>query len=241
VNGALTLGGAFVLGLIASGHCLVMCGGIAGALGVATQRDARGRIRWDLLAGYQVGRICSYALAGLSLGGIGAALIHLVDQDQVRIALRWASALVFAVLGASLLRRGRGIDSRLGRRVWTWLAPHARSLLPVRRFSRAVAVGAVWGWMPCGLVYSVLFLAWLGMDPLRSAAIMLLFGLGTIPAVVMGALGAGRAAQFLARARVRSGVGAMLLLFATLTAAGPWLVHAMPAAAHWLPFDCALP
>jgi len=239
VNGALTLGSAFALGLIASGHCLLMCGGIAGALGTVTQRDARGRVRWSLLAGYQLGRISSYALAGLTLGSIGATLIHLVDQDSARIALRLMSALVFALLGTSLLLRRRGIDARIGNGIWAALAPFARRLLPIRRFSQALAVGAIWGWMPCGLVYSVLFLAWLGMDPVRSAAIMLLFGLGTVPAVLCGALGAGHALRFLSRSGVRSAAGALLLLFAVLTAAGPWLVtHAWPHAAGWLPFDC---
>ena len=239
MNGGLTLGSAFLLGLIASGHCLLMCGGIAGALGTVTQRDARGRVRWSLLAGYQIGRIASYALAGLTLGGIGATLIHLVDQDNARIALRLMSALVFALLGASLLLRRRGIDARIGHGIWAALAPFARRLLPIRRFPQALAVGAIWGWMPCGLVYSVLFLAWLGMDPLRSAAIMLLFGLGTIPAVVAGALGAGHAVRLLSRAGIRKSAGAMLLVFAALTAAGPWLVtHGWPHAARWLPFDC---
>ncbi len=242
MNDAVTLSSAFVLGLIASGHCVLMCGGIAGALGTVTQRDAHGHIRWHLLAGYQIGRITSYALAGLSLGGIGAALIHFVDQENVRVALRWMSALVFALLGISLLLRRRNIDAQIGHRVWAALAPFARGLLPVRRFPQALAVGAIWGWMPCGLVYSVLFLAWLGMDPLRSAAIMLLFGLGTIPAVVAGALGAGHALRLLSRASVRSGAGVMLLSFAALTAAGPWLVaHVWPHAAHWLPFDCTTP
>jgi sulfite exporter TauE/SafE len=240
VNGTITLGSALILGLIASGHCVVMCGGIAGALGTVTQRDARGRVRWDLLAGYQIGRVASYALAGLALGGVGAGLIHLVDEAHVRIALRWMTALVFTLLGANLLLRRRDIDARIGHGVWAKLAPFARRLLPIRRFPQALAVGAIWGWMPCGLVYSVLFLAWLGMDPLRSSAIMLLFGLGTIPAVVAGALGAGHALKFLSRRGIRSGAGALLLLFAVLTAAGPWLVaHTWPHAAHWLPFDCS--
>jgi sulfite exporter TauE/SafE len=82
MNGSLTLLSAFLLGLIASGHCLLMCGGISGALAVATRTDARGRPRLDLLACYQIGRIASYALAGASVAGIGSALLSLVDQEQ---------------------------------------------------------------------------------------------------------------------------------------------------------------
>ena len=239
MNAPFTLIGAFAFGLLASGHCLVMCGGIAGALGTVTGRNANGGTRWSLLAGYQIGRITSYALAGVALGGIGAGLVQLLDQDRVRVALRWMTALVLVLLALHLLRHGRGVDGTIGRSVWAKLAPLARRFLPVRSFPQALAFGALWGWMPCGLVYSVLVVAALGVDPLYSAAIMLMFGLGTVPAVLIGALGAGKAAQFLSHKRLRSGVAAMMLAFAALTAGGPWLVsHGMPLHLPWLPSDC---
>lgn len=242
MNTGLTLAGAFLLGLIASGHCLLMCGGITGALAMATRPDSRGRPRLDLLLGYQVGRIFSYMLAGLSLAGVGAALVHFVDQDQVRLALRWLSAALFALIGLNLLWRGRGFDLGLGRRVWSRLAPFGRRFLPVQHLSQALAFGAVWGWMPCGLVYSVLFIAWASMDPLRSATIMAMFGLGTLPAVLGGAYGAGKSVAFLGRSGMRSSVAVVLLLFAVLTAGGPWLVaHSGMHSMHWLPFDCDTP
>ncbi len=239
---SLTLIGAFLLGLISSGHCLVMCGGISGALALATHRNAQGRPRMDLLIGYQAGRITSYALAGFALAGIGAALVHLIDQDRVRVALRLLSALLFALIGLSLLARGRGFEFGLGQRVWRRIAPLARRFVPVRHFPQAFAFGTLWGWMPCGLVYSVLFVAWLSMDPWRSAAIMVMFGLGTVPAVVLGAIGAGKSLSLLGRSGVRSTVAIALLAFAILTAGGPWLVsHSGLHDLHWLPFDCSTP
>jgi uncharacterized protein len=239
MSAGLSLGAAFLLGLVASGHCLLMCGGITGALASVTRPDSRGCPRLDLLLGYQVGRICSYMLAGLSLAGIGAALVQFVDQDHVRLALRWLSAALFALLGLHLLVRGRGFDLGLGRQLWGRLAPLGRRFIPVQRLSQALAFGAVWGWMPCGLVYSVLFIAWASMDPLRSALIMAMFGLGTLPAVLGGAYGAGRSIAFLGRSGMRSSVAVVLLLFAALTAGGPWLVaHSGMHSTHWLPFDC---
>src|SRR5262249_41277355 len=104
----LTLIGAFLLGLLASGHCLVLCGGISGALALATQKNSRGRMRFDLLVGYQIGRIGSYMLAALLLGGAGAFLVQFVDQEPVRFALRWLSAAMIGAVGLSLLWRGRG-------------------------------------------------------------------------------------------------------------------------------------
>lgn len=239
MNSSFTLAGAFAFGLLASGHCLVMCGGIAGALGAVTGRNADGGTRWHLLAGYQIGRIGSYALAGLALGGIGAGLVELLDREHVRIALRWITALTFVLIALGLLRRGRGIDATVGRSVWAHLAPLARRFLPVRTFAQAVALGALWGWMPCGLVYSVLFIAALGVDAPTGAAIMLMFGLGTVPAVLIGAFGAGKAAQFLGCKGLRSGAAAMMLVFAVMTAGGPWLAaHGFAMHIPWLPSDC---
>jgi hypothetical protein len=240
MNGSLTLFSAFLLGLIASGHCLLMCGGISGALAVATRAGSRGRPRLDLLACYQAGRIASYALAGASVAGIGSAVLGFVDQEQVRIGLRWLTAVLFALVAFSLLVRGRGFDLPLGRRLWPLLAPYARRLLPVRSMPQALALGALWGWMPCGLVYSVLLIAWLTMDPLRSAAIMLLFGLGTAPAVLAGAYGVRHGVGLLHRAGFRSAAATILLVMSVLTASGPWIVaHGGPHALAWLPFDCA--
>jgi len=238
MNGSLTIAGAFLLGLLASGHCLVMCGGISGALALVTRSGARGRPRLDLLAGYQIGRIASYALAGLSLAGIGSALVQFVDQDTVRTALRWFSGALIAAVGTSLLMRGRAFDLTLGSRVWKHVAPLARGLMPVRTVGQALLFGAVWGWMPCGLAYSVLFIAWLTMDPLRSAAIMLAFGLGTVPAVVSGALGARAGLRLLSAPRLRAGVALTLVLFGVTTATAPWLMAHAGLHAHWLPFDC---
>ena len=234
-----SLAGAFAFGLLTSGHCLLMCGGIAGALGVVTARAPDGRTPRSLLAGYQLGRLTSYAAAGMLIGGIGAGIIQFVDQDSVRIALRWLTALVFAALALNLLRSGRGLDFALGQSIWARLAPLARRFVPVRTWPRAFALGALWGWMPCGLVYSVLIIAALGTDPLQSAAVMFAFGLGTVPAVLAGAFGAQRAMRWLGQPRLRTGVAGMFLAFAVLTASGPWIAaYGMAAAAHWLPFDC---
>jgi sulfite exporter TauE/SafE len=239
VSGSLDLASALLLGLIASGHCLLMCGGLTGALALATRTNARGRPRLDLLLCYQFGRITSYALAGASLAGLGAALVQFVDQQQVRIALRWLSAAVLALIALSLLARDRGIGFALGRRVWTRLAPLGRRFLPVQHPWQALAFGAVWGWMPCGMVYSVLLFAWISMDPVRSALIMLAFGAGTIPAVLTGAYGAQRGVALLGRRGVRSVVAVALLLFALATASGPWLVQHAAHVIDWLPFECS--
>jgi len=241
MTGGFTLFGALTLGLLASGHCLLMCGGISGALAMVTRTRANGKPRVDLLIAYQLGRIGSYALAGASLGAIGAGFLQLIGRPDVQQMLRVASALMMGAVAVSLLWRGRGIDLGIGRGAWQRLAPLARRLLPVRSAGQALAFGALWGWMPCGLVYSVLLVAWLSMDPLRSAAIMFFFGLGTTPAVLAGAFGARAGLRWVGDRRVRSAAAAMLLCMAVVTATAPWLVsqfHLHPT--RWLPFDCTL-
>lgn len=237
MSGALTLGAALLLGLAASGHCLVMCGGISTALGIATAKRADGRPRPLLLIGYQFGRITSYALAGLLLGGALGGVINLLDIESVRRSLRALSAL--ALLLGALVAFGRVRDPSfgIGHRLWPKLAPLGRKLLPVSNLPRAFAFGMVWGWMPCGFVYTVLLIATLQLDALDSALTMAAFGLGTLPSMFLAAFGAQRLAGFSARPAARRIAGFALLTGAVLTLAGPWLpmsgwMHA------WLPFAC---
>ncbi|MGH8123067.1 MAG: sulfite exporter TauE/SafE family protein [Rudaea sp.] len=241
MTGALTLGAALLLGLAASGHCLVMCGGISAALGIATAKRADGRPRALLLIGYQCGRIASYTLAGLLLGGVLGGLIGLLDIESVRRSLRALSAL--ALLLGALVAFGRVHDPSfgIGRRLWPRLAPLGRKLLPVTNLPRAFAFGMVWGWMPCGFVYTVLLIATLQLDALHSALIMAAFGLGTLPSMLAAAFGAQRLAGFAAKSAYRRTAGAVLLVSAALTFAGPWLITGAPWLHAWLPFDCQAP
>lgn len=233
MSGMLTLGAAVLLGLAASGHCLVMCGGISAALGMAAAKNSGGRTRPPLLVGYQLGRISAYSLAGLLLAGTFGGLISVLDIETVRRTLRAVSAL--ALLLAALVAFGRLRDpgSGIGRKLWQRLAPLGRRLLPVNTLPRAFAFGMVWGWMPCGFVYSVLLVATLQLDAVRGAMTMAAFGLGTAPALLITALGAQRFKGFAALPAARHVAGFVLLISAVLTLAGPWVEHSVPHA--WLP------
>jgi sulfite exporter TauE/SafE len=235
---ALTLTAALLLGLAASGHCVVMCGGISSALSLATAKNAAGRTRPALLLGYQLGRITSYALAGLLFGGVLGGVIRLLDVESVRMTLRTFSALALLLAALVMLGRVRDPGLGIGRQWWSKLAPLGRKLLPVATLPRAFAFGTLWGWMPCGFVYTVLVMASLQFDAVRGAMTMAAFGLGTIPALFAAALGAPRLAAAAARPAARQIAGSILLVSAVLTLAGPWLVHAVPGLAGRLPFDC---
>ncbi|MEO7065235.1 MAG: sulfite exporter TauE/SafE family protein [Dokdonella sp.] len=240
MTGTLTLSAALLLGLAASGHCLVMCGGISGALGIATAKREDGRPLPHLLVGYQLGRISSYALAGLLFGGVLGGVIGLLDIEAVRKSLRGLSAL--ALLLGALVAFGRVRDPGfgIGRRLWPKLAPIGRRLLPVTNLPRAFAFGMVWGWMPCGFVYTVLLIATLQLDALNAAMTMAAFGFGTAPAMLATAFGAQRYVGFAARPGAKRVAGAVLVLSAALTLAGPWLIGSAPWLHAWLPFDCTV-
>ena len=235
MNGMLTPAAALALGLLASGHCALMCGGITAALGVASARDARGRPRLRLLLGYQLGRVGSYALAGLLLAGVLGGIVAWLDIEVVRRLLRSLAALVLFGAALAAFGIGSGLLRGPGQRIWAVISPLGRRLLPVTSVPRAVAFGAVWGWMPCGFVYSVLLIAALEMDASRGALTMASFGAGTIPAMLLGSYGASRGISLFARPVARRVTGLVLLVSAVLTLAGPWWMqgrHDAHAAHH---------
>ena len=118
--------------------------------------------------------------------------MSLLDIESVRRTLRALSALAL-LLGALVAFGGvRDPGTGIGRRLWPKLAPLGRRLLPVNTLPRGFAFGMVWGWMPCGFVYSVLLIATLQLDAVNGALIMVAFGLGTAPALFIAACGAQR-------------------------------------------------
>lgn len=238
MTSVLTVGAAWLLGLAASGHCVLMCGGISTALGMATSRNVDGKLRMSLLVGYQTGRIASYSVAGLLLGGALGGVIGLLDVNGVRLALRVLSAAVLFLAALTMFRRRPLPGVGMGARLWMRVAPLGRKLLPVRTLPRALAFGMIWGWMPCGAVYMVLTMATLQCDALGAAATMAAFGLGTAPAMLMMTVGGQRFLGLAGGAVGRRLVGGLICVCGTLTLIGPWLVAESAWAHRWLPLGC---
>ena len=212
----------FLAGLIGSGHCVVMCGGIAMALGAA---PGGSRLLRSIL--YQLGRLTSYGLAGGLVGAIGSASLSLATTRWYEI-LRLATALVVVLIG---LRLAFGSGSqmqwlkgpeRIGARIWRSVFPIAQKCLPRAPLLRSFVVGLFWGWLPCGLVYSALLAAAVAGSGTQGAAVLLAFGAGTVPAM----LGIG-----LVGSRLPKPTGAFArLVGAVIVACGLWIA-AMPLAA----------
>jgi len=218
------LGSALVLGLLGGGHCLGMCGGLMGALTLAIPPEQRGR-RLRLLLAYNLGRIFSYASAGLLLGLAGWA----VASSPAALGLRVAAALLLIAMGLYLAGWWSGLTriEALGRGLWRHIQPVASRLLPVSSLPRALLLGALWGWLPCGLVYSTLLWAASQGNAGYSAALMLAFGLGTWPVLLATGLAAERVNALLRRRSVRVAGGVLVMLFGIWTLPGPhqhWLM-----------------
>jgi uncharacterized protein len=214
------LASALVLGFAGSVHCIGMCGGIAGALAQADPGGSR------LAAGgrallHSMGRITSYAIAGGLAGTFGAFFTQLGSRLG---GLRILVGGVLVLLGIQLFVSGRALADleRAGARLFRWTAPIARRIGPPDRPLRIFATGLLWGWLPCGLVYSALVLAAASGGALSGALAMAGFGAGTLPAL-LAASGLGATLARIGGGRsVQRTAGALLVVFGLWSIAGAW-------------------
>jgi len=178
------LAAAFVFGLLGGAHCIGMCGGIMSALSFAVPPSMRSPARLSaLLLGYNVGRITSYMAAGALAASLGTLLTL---SAELRLALQLLAAVMLILMALYIADWWKGLlgIEALGKRLWRHLEPVGRRLMPVVKVPQAVGLGAIWGWLPCGLVYAMLAWSLAIADPWRGAALMGAFGLGTLPALL---------------------------------------------------------
>ena len=154
------------------------------------------------------------ALAGLA----GSLSLFLNGILPVQLAMYVLANLMLIGLGLYLFGVTRYIVALegVGARFWRHVRPVLRHVMPANTLPRALALGALWGWIPCGLVYSVLATALLAGDPVQGAAVMGAFGLGTLPnllfaGAVMRWISAWRAGN--AMRRIAGGLVLILGLF----------------------------
>lgn len=215
---------ALILGLLGGGHCLGMCGGLMSALTLAIPAEQRAR-RLRLLLAYNLGRVLSYAAAGLLLGLAGWA----VAGSPAANAMRVIAALLLIAMGLYLAGWWSGLTriEALGRGLWRHIQPLTRRFMPVTSVPRALVLGSLWGWLPCGLVYSTLLWASSQGNALDSALLMLAFGIGTWPVLLATGLAAERITALLRRRGIRVAGGVLVMLFGIWTMPGPhqhWLM-----------------
>jgi hypothetical protein len=212
---------AFTVGLFSAVHCIGMCGGIMGALSYGLPLELRqNSLRFSLfLLAYNSGRVLSYAAAGALIGLLGGTLLEALGPGQGHRWLQWFAALIMVLIGlhvAGWLPRLAQVE-RIGAPLWRRLEPLGRRLMPVQSIPQAMAYGAVWGWLPCGLVYTMLISTATKVGPLNGALYMAAFGLGTLPAVVATGLLAGRLYRYANNPYLKVVVGLVIILIGLLT------------------------
>jgi uncharacterized protein len=223
---AISLSAALVSGAVGSVHCLAMCGGLTAALGMRS-RSGGDALRDAVL--YQCGRLGGYGLAGALFGLLGASLIGALNLPLLAAVAR-VGAGVLLILAALKVLCGWNLLAfveRLGARYWKALQPVARRALSTSGVTRTLLLGLLWGWLPCGLVYSMLMFAALSGHPGQGAAIMVAFGLGTMPAMLTSGAFAIQLGQWIRQRGTRQLGGVLLLLF------GCWIAwSALPSRQH---------
>jgi sulfite exporter TauE/SafE len=208
---------AFLVGLLGGVHCLSMCGGVVGSLTLGLDPRIR-RDPWLMLpyqVTYNLARIAGYATAGALFGGLGALLLQLDAFQVMQRALYALAGVVMILLGLYLGGWWRliAVVERAGAVLWRRLEPLGRRILPVRSLPQAAALGYLWAWIPCGLVYSVLITAVATGSVVDGALVMLAFGLGTLPNLLGIGFLAGAAARVSERAWVRQVAGLLVIGF----------------------------
>ncbi len=227
----LSIGAAFTSGLLGSLHCAAMCGGIAASVGLGARRGNAfaSALRVNLA------RIASYTLAGAIAGGIGGGIVAIARFEQLQIALRVALGLVLIVVALRLFdRRGRlGFLRAPAGRLWQFLAPLQKRLMPADTPLRQLGVGVLWGWLPCGLSGTLLLAAWFSASAATGGLLMAAFGFGTLATMLPLAWTGSRLFASFERSGARTAAAGLVLAAGLLTIAAPWLMQ-IPAMHDWL-------
>jgi sulfite exporter TauE/SafE len=193
-----------------------MCGGIVSALSLQMPGAAvRSAPAWSIHLSYNLGRIASYAIAGALIGALGSLGLLLNNWLPVQLGLYVAANLMMVALGLYLtgLTQTLAFTERAGQWLWRRVQPATKRFIPVRGPVQAFPLGMLWGWLPCGLVYSVLTMTLVSGSAARGAATMLAFGLGTLPNLMLAGLLLARFRNVVQGRAVRLASGLIVLGF----------------------------
>ncbi len=177
---------AFMTGLLGSVHCLGMCGGLVVALSLA-DTGRRGGLPFHLF--YHIGRLTTYTVIGWSVGWFGSALVYANTMVDITRMLLFGSDVFVILLGLG----SAGIFSRFKLNVLQFDFPGSfkrltRLVVTLKKLPPVLAslpLGLIMGFLPCGFLYAMIIAAAQSAAPRKGALMMLLFGLGTVPALFL--------------------------------------------------------
>jgi len=210
---------ALVIGLLGAGHCLGMCSGIASVITFSADSKQSKAGTFISLILYNLGRVSSYSLAGAIFAGSSSALILFFGGKEALIYLRILAAILMLLLALYISRLWFGllVLEKTGQVLWQYIKPIAQYFLPLKHPVLAFPLGFLWGWLPCGLVYSTLSWAASSGSFENGALIMLGFGIGTLPAMLTVGSLAQQLKFTLNHRYFRTGSGLLLAIFAMHT------------------------
>ena len=213
---------AFSMGLFGSPHCLGMCGGIVTAFGLSMQHVSDSK-KNGLILTYHLGRLISYSLLGLIASLVGVAIFQsIMSNSAPRIVLGAVLVLIgLAMLGLPLFNQ----LEKVGMRFWQSLAPIRKKVFPIDSFGKALFAGLLWGFLPCGLVYGALMMAIAGNNITTGAALMFVFGLGTMPMLIATQKNVGMLQSNIKHFRLRQINGVIMLLSGLAVIFIPMMMH----------------
>lgn len=222
MNAEFLLPAAFIAGLFGSTHCIAMCGAIV-TLFESEGIDQENRRRFLHRASYNTGRLGFYMLLGTIAGATGALLSETAGATASLMMLRVLAAILVIAIGLNLMFNWNitRFLERSGAGLWRKLSPLLRHFLPVSTPGRALGAGFLWGALPCGLVYSAVAMAATSGTALGGALVMLMFWLGTVPALLLAGTFAHKLNEWRSRHAFRRIAGAVMILIG-LIALTPW-------------------
>lgn len=199
----------FLLGFFGGTHCVGMCGGLSSAFALQLPPHLN---RLGLIVLLNLGRISSYVLIGLIVGLVGQIGISLDDTRWLQNGLYIAANVLLLLLGlylAGLSTAATQIE-RIGRPIWKRLNPILNRLLPIKSVPACFGVGMLWGWLPCGLVYSASLYALGSGSAVQGGLYMLAFALGTLPNLLAMGIFAAQLKTLLQRKAIRLCAGLLV-------------------------------
>jgi sulfite exporter TauE/SafE len=197
-----------LVGLLGGTHCFGMCGGIVAALSL---QAPAGRGTLSILLAYNAGRISSYVAAGMLAGFLGSLIGDLLILQRLLRLLAGVMLIAFGLtlIGVAVLEP----VERAGQKLWNLIRPWGARFLPVQGPAQAFPLGMLWGWLPCGLVYSALVSALATGSAWQGGVALLAFGLGTLPNLLLAGFALARFRNHMQGRGVRIVAGLMVIGF----------------------------
>ncbi len=179
---------ALIIGFFGGAHCIGMCGGVVAMLTMSLSEKIRKSPAKVFLyhLNYNLGRIISYVLLGLILGYVGSIMSDMLKMTAMNKIFRIIIGIIIIMAGLYLAGFYNSFSflEKLGSKLWVKIQPLTKKFIPVKTLKQAFIAGLLWGYIPCGLVYTALGLAIMNGSSIGGGFIMMFFGIGTLPSLL---------------------------------------------------------